>query len=231
MRYDDFSHLAFTKKLHWQILPNDSEHRKGFNVPTTFRLGDLNCTFMLQLPNPVKLLEILANRNETSCLATFWPKWAISGAYRLRVFWWIIGTCTQTWTTLTLLSNIDQQLPGGPAVPGSCKTVAWRKSWRIRVSDFEVSNEASIWVVVCEDIDADPRRKVNSEVASELEGIGRSTDALLPAWGLVWYHHPTLEGLEQNELLSTVPFFRIVLFEIDGKADGEPMTSNLSKWR
>lgn len=183
------------------------------------------CTFMLQLPNPVKLLEILANRNETSCLATFWPKWAISGAYRLRVFWWIIGTCTQTWTTLTLLSNIDQQLPGGPAVPGSCKTVAWRKSWRIRVSDFEVSNEASIWVVVCEDIDADPRRKVNSEVASELEGIGRSTDALLPAWGLVWYHHPTLEGLEQNELLSTVPFFRIVLFEIDGKADGEPMTS------
>ena len=45
MRYDDFSHLAFTKKLHRQILPNDSEHREGFDVPTTFRLGDQNVHF------------------------------------------------------------------------------------------------------------------------------------------------------------------------------------------
>ena len=45
MRYDDFSHPTFVQKLHLQILPNDREHREGFDVPSTFRLGDPNVHF------------------------------------------------------------------------------------------------------------------------------------------------------------------------------------------
>ena len=36
VRYDDFSHPAFVQKLRLQILPNDREHREGFDVPTIF---------------------------------------------------------------------------------------------------------------------------------------------------------------------------------------------------
>ena len=44
-RYDDFTHLEFVQKLHLQILPNDWEHREGFDTPTTFRIGDPNVHF------------------------------------------------------------------------------------------------------------------------------------------------------------------------------------------
>ena len=44
-RYDDFTHWAFVHKLHLQILPNDKEHREGFDTPTTFRIGDPNVHF------------------------------------------------------------------------------------------------------------------------------------------------------------------------------------------
>ena len=33
-RYADFSHGAFVHKLRLQILPNDEEHREGFDNPT-----------------------------------------------------------------------------------------------------------------------------------------------------------------------------------------------------
>ena len=39
-RYADFSHAAFAYKLRLQILPNDEEHREGFDNGTDFRIGD-----------------------------------------------------------------------------------------------------------------------------------------------------------------------------------------------
>ena len=65
MRYDDFSHLAFTKKLHRQILPNDTEHREGFDVPTTFRLGDPNVHFHAATAKSYETSGDIGNRNGT----------------------------------------------------------------------------------------------------------------------------------------------------------------------
>ena len=45
MRYGNFSHHDFTFKLHRQILPNDTEHREEFDIPSIFRLGDPNVHF------------------------------------------------------------------------------------------------------------------------------------------------------------------------------------------
>ena len=64
-RYDDFTHWAFVQKLHLQILPNDREHREGFDTPTTFRIGDPNVHFHAAAAKPY----------ETSG-ATGKPEWA-----------------------------------------------------------------------------------------------------------------------------------------------------------
>ena len=70
-RYADFSHAAFVYKLRLQILPNDEEHREGFDNPTDFRIGDPNVTSRRQ--SHMKSQGILANPNGASCLASFWP--------------------------------------------------------------------------------------------------------------------------------------------------------------
>ena len=44
-RCADFSHAAFVCKLRLQILPNDREHREGFDIPTNFRIGNPNVHF------------------------------------------------------------------------------------------------------------------------------------------------------------------------------------------
>ena len=65
-RYDDFTHWAFVQKLHLQILPNDWEHREGFDTPyTDFRIGDPNVHFHAAAAKPY----------ETSG-ATGKPEWA-----------------------------------------------------------------------------------------------------------------------------------------------------------
>ena len=51
-RYADFSHGALVQKLRLQILPNDEEHREGFDVPTDFRIGDPNVHFQAAAAKP-----------------------------------------------------------------------------------------------------------------------------------------------------------------------------------
>ena len=72
-RYEDFTHPAFVKKLHLQILPNDWEHSEGFDTPTTFRIGDPNVHFHAAA-NHMKPQGPLVNLNGTHCLALFWPE-------------------------------------------------------------------------------------------------------------------------------------------------------------
>ena len=54
-RYADFSHGAFVQKLRLQILPNDEEHREGFDVPTDFRIGDPNVHFQAAAAKPYEI--------------------------------------------------------------------------------------------------------------------------------------------------------------------------------
>ena len=54
-RYADFSHGAFVHKLRLQILPNDEEHREGFDVPTDFRIGDPNVHFQAAAAKPYEI--------------------------------------------------------------------------------------------------------------------------------------------------------------------------------
>ena len=105
-RYDDFSHGAFVHKLRLQILPNDEEHREGFDNPTDFRIGDPNIHFQAAAAKPY----------ETSG-ATGKPEWdLLFGFIRQSMFWSTIVT-SPTWTILNLC-NIGLLLqPGGPAVP------------------------------------------------------------------------------------------------------------------
>eukprot|EP00434_Breviolum_minutum_P045124 symbB.v1.2.040389.t1/scaffold7189.1/size25065/2 len=44
-RYPDYSHASFAYKLRVQILPNDEEHREGFDNGVDFRIGDPNVHF------------------------------------------------------------------------------------------------------------------------------------------------------------------------------------------
>ena len=44
-RYPDYSHASFAYKLRMQILPNDEEHREGFDNGVDFRIGDPNVHF------------------------------------------------------------------------------------------------------------------------------------------------------------------------------------------
>ena len=72
-RYDDFTHQAFVQKLRLQILPNDEEHREGFDTPTDFRIGDPNVHFHAAAAKPLKLQGPLANLNGIPCLVSSWP--------------------------------------------------------------------------------------------------------------------------------------------------------------
>ena len=54
-RYADFSHAAFVYKLRLQILPNDEEHREGFDNPTDFRIGDPNVHFRAAAAKPYEI--------------------------------------------------------------------------------------------------------------------------------------------------------------------------------
>ena len=54
-RYADFSHGAFVHKLRLQILPNDEEHREGFDNPTDFRIGDPNVHFQAAAAKPYEI--------------------------------------------------------------------------------------------------------------------------------------------------------------------------------
>ena len=51
-RYDDFTNWAFVQTLQLQILPNDREHREGFDAPTTFRVGDPSVHFHAAAAKP-----------------------------------------------------------------------------------------------------------------------------------------------------------------------------------
>ena len=108
-RYDDFPHGAFVHKLRLQILPNDEEHREGFDNPTDFRISDPNIHFQAAAAKPY----------ETSG-ATGKPEWdLLFGFIRQSMFWSTIVT-SPTWTILNLLCNIGLPLqPGGPAVPAN----------------------------------------------------------------------------------------------------------------
>ena len=44
-RYPDYTHASFAYKLRVQILPNDEEHREGFDNGVDFRIGDPNVHF------------------------------------------------------------------------------------------------------------------------------------------------------------------------------------------
>ena len=50
-----FSHGAFVQKLRLQILPNDEEHREGFDVPTDFCIGDPNVHFQAAAAKPYEI--------------------------------------------------------------------------------------------------------------------------------------------------------------------------------
>ena len=54
-RYADFSHATFVYKLRLQILPNDEEHREGFDNPTDFRIGDPNVHFQAAAAKPYEI--------------------------------------------------------------------------------------------------------------------------------------------------------------------------------
>ena len=54
-RYADFSHAAFAYKLRLQILPNDEEHREGFDHGTVFRIGDPNVHFHAAAAKPYEI--------------------------------------------------------------------------------------------------------------------------------------------------------------------------------
>ena len=54
-RYADFSHAAFVYRLRLQILPNDEEHREGFDNPTDFRIGDPNVHFQAAAAKPYEI--------------------------------------------------------------------------------------------------------------------------------------------------------------------------------
>ena len=115
-RYDDFTHRAFVQKLHLQILPNDEEHREGFDTPTDFRIGDPNVHFHAAAAKPY----------ETSG-ATGKPEWAslfgfiLARMSHLRflstVYVLVDNRNLTNRTILNLLCNTGLLLrPGGPAV-------------------------------------------------------------------------------------------------------------------
>ena len=54
-RYADFSRAAFVYRLRLQILPNDEEHREGFDNPTDFRIGDPNVHFQAAAAKPYEI--------------------------------------------------------------------------------------------------------------------------------------------------------------------------------
>ena len=74
-RYPDYSHAAFAYKLRLQILPNDEEHREGFDNGTEFRIELVIPMFtsMRLLRNHMKSQGILVDPGGTSCLASSWP--------------------------------------------------------------------------------------------------------------------------------------------------------------
>ena len=59
-RYDEFIHWAFVQKLHLQILPNDEEHREGFDTSQTFASVTRTRTSMQQRPSLMNLQRLLS---------------------------------------------------------------------------------------------------------------------------------------------------------------------------
>ena len=114
-RYDDFSHWAFVQKLRLQVLPNDEEHREGFDVPADFRIGDPNVHFQAAAAKP----------HETSG-ATGKPEWAslfgfiLARMSHLRflstVYVLVDNRDPTNLDNLNLLCNTGLLRPGGPAV-------------------------------------------------------------------------------------------------------------------
>ena len=108
-RYDDFTHWAFVQKLHRQILPNDEEHREGFDTPTDFRIGDPNVHFHAAAAKPY----------ETSG-ATGEPGWAslfgfiLARMSHLRFLSTVYVLVDNR--DLTDLDNLDPSLQHWPAV-------------------------------------------------------------------------------------------------------------------
>jgi len=70
-----FSHGAFVQKLRLQILPNDEEHREGFDVPTDFCIGDPNVHFQAAAAKPYEISGVTGKPewdSRTPYLVSFW---------------------------------------------------------------------------------------------------------------------------------------------------------------
>ena len=139
-RYDDFSHWAFVQKLHLQILPNDEEHREGFDIPTDFRIGDPNVHFQAAAAKPY----------ETSG-ATGKPEWAslfgfiLARMSHLRFLSTVYVLVDNR--DLTNLDNPEPSLQHWPAVAAWWSRRACMQGPRCDVVYFPISQASGLHLV------------------------------------------------------------------------------------